>query len=220
MAFEEYVPEDTAPFRSEDFTDTCTYCGISMKEISGEVVDIVNLGFENGADLDVFLPKGFPENFNNASALGRFVKSMYNLGYKFMYDKQANQIAFNPSIEGAEMSFTKGEKAYTKDGEEKTFTWWECSAISGNGSTPATQAAQEAANAPDEEHVAKVEDLAMEVIDTQGGSASKRDIANAITASCASRAESKPLQAVRDVALQNLIDNSMISLEGGMYKVV
>lgn len=220
MAFEEYQPEDTSPFRSEDFTDVCTYCGISMKEISGDAVDIVNLGFENGPDLDIFLPKGFPQNFNNSSALGRFVRSMYNLGYKFMYDQQANQIAFNPSLEGAEMSFVKGSKQYTKEGETKEFTWWECSAINGKESTPETQAAKEAANAPDDENVAKVEDIAMDVIEQQSGSASKKDIAMAITSSCTSRAEAKPLQAARDTALQNLIDNSMITLEGGMYKAV
>lgn len=213
MAFEEVKPEDTSPFRSEDFEDICVFCGQSVKEVNGDVVDTLNLGFENGPDLDMFLPKGFPENFNNASALGRFVTSMNNLGYKFLVDAQNEQVAFEPSLDGMPMKFEKGTKTYTKDGEVKEFTWWECKAISGNGSvTPPTP------SGPAPELISKVEDIALDVI-SKNDSASKRDIAAAITASCTDRAESKPLQAARDQALQNLINNSMIVLEGGVYKV-
>jgi hypothetical protein len=213
MAFEEVIPEDVSLFRSENFVDTCVFCGQSIKEINGDAVDCINLGFENGPDLDILFPRDYPGSFKNSSGLGRFVTSMNNLGYKFLVDTQNKQVAFEPALDGMTMSFVKDINRYTKDGEMKEFTWWECKAISGNGSvTPPSS------SGPSPELIAKVEDIALDVI-SKNDSASKRDIAAAITASCTDRAESKPLQAARDQALQNLINNSMIVLEGGVYKV-
>jgi|LGVE01.1.fsa_nt_gb hypothetical protein len=213
MTFEEVIPEDTSLFRSENFVDTCVFCGQSMKEINGDAVDCINLGFENGPDLDILFPRDYPATFKNSSGLGRFVTSMNNLGYKFLVDTQNKQVAFEPALDGMSMSIEKGINKYTQDGDEKTFTWWECTAISGNGSvTPPTP------SGPAPELIATVENIVLDLINEKE-SVSKRDIAAAITASCTDRAESKPLQSARDQALQNLINNAMIVLEGGVYKM-